>query len=435
MDAQPPVKPFCFGRYVLVERVASGGMGEVFLAVPRSLWGMGKLFAVKRILPALGQDRAFLARFKDEARLAIRLNHPNVVQVYEVGRVEREYFIAMEFVEGANLGQLLSRHGRLCRPVPVAAAVYVVREILAGLDYCHRRRDSSGMDLLAVHRDVSPSNVLLSFDGAVKVADFGLALSRMKTVQTDPGLVLGHQGYVAPEALQGARQDRRSDIFSAGVLLFELLTLTKVPCPNHPGSLPRAEMAPPRISSYRDVPRELDAITARALSETPAARYQTARAFHDDLQQALVRIDPLYGPQRFAEQVMAVVFHSEKRRRELRALLETLDPEDAEAERPAGRTVCIAEGIPLAPRRTFGVGAAVLTVLDELFEGDTDRVQASAGGDGSAPVQPPMVASRRGRGRERRRPLRALPVRSRRSSDRRSSPGRSARFIEVKTSY
>ena len=201
------MRPCCFGRYILVDRLARGGMGEVYVAVGRGPWGREKLVALKKILPALSREPEFRARFQDEARLVIPMSHPNVVQVFEVGRAGDDYFIAMEFIEGPNLGEFLAA---LCRQqtrrrLPVTAALYVIRELLAGLDYCHHRTDPKGLHLGLVHRDVSPSNVLLSYDGAVKLADFGLALSRFKAYQTQPDRVLGHLGYMAPEAMDGMR--------------------------------------------------------------------------------------------------------------------------------------------------------------------------------------------------------------------------------------
>jgi serine/threonine protein kinase len=404
--------PTCFGRYILIERIAAGGMGEVFVAVPRSLWGYEKFFAVKKILPSLSQDPEFLIRFKDEARLVVPMNHPNIVQVFEVGRVGEEYFIAMERVDGRNLGQTMARASRERRRLPVAGALFIIRELLAGLEYCHTRTDEAGDGLGMVHRDVSPSNVLLSYEGAVKLADFGLALSRFRSAATKPRCLLGHLGYIAPEGLEGRRLDPRADLYSAGVLLFELLTGERFAYGVDP-LVVRREMrvrARLRPSSFRpDVLPELDEIVARALEPSPERRYQSARQFHIDLQRLLARIDPLYDRRELAESTLQLLFDADRPRRRLRELVQRIDIEEVEQRHPSGRTVCLAEAIPLrpptgetgAPRRRFGTDAAVLTVNDDLYEGATEPVTVD-----SEEKPPPSSRPRVQRGPARRDPHR-----------------------------
>jgi serine/threonine protein kinase len=435
--------PTCFGRYILLERIASGGMGEVFIAVPRTLWGFDKFFAVKKILPALSQEPEFLSRFRDEARLVIPMNHPNVVQVYEVGRVEESYFIAMELVEGCNVGQLLSRcwQYRHRQALPIPAALLIIRELLAGLEYCHRRTDSQGGNLGLVHRDVSPSNVLVSYDGAVKLADFGLALSSIKVVHTKPNHVLGHLGYIAPEGLDGHRLDARADIFSAGVLLFELLTCQRFA----PGSDPiavrqqlltRGQVRPSALRP--EIPAEVDNVAMRAVAANPQDRYPTAQMFHDEVQRALVHLDAVYGARQLSHNVMHTLFDPQRKRQQLMALARGLDLDELEASHPAGRTVCLGEAIPLgsppdlaadaeAPRRTFGTGKAVLTLIDDMFEGDTEPVRLSGAHEVELPEVRSSSCPRRSRRREWRTPA---PVRSGGSE-----PKRRPRFLKVRTNH
>lgn len=399
------MKPRCFGRYALLERIAQGGMGEVFVAVTRSLWGFEKYFAIKKILPALSRDPEFLQRFQDEARLVIPMNHPNVVQVFEVGRVAEEFFICMEFVEGPNLGQLLSRLWRVRHRyrLPVAAALFITRELLAGLEYCYQRTDASGLKLGVVHRDVSPSNVLISYDGAVKLADFGLALSSLKAFKTKPNLILGHLGYIAPEAMDGRRVDHRADIYCAGVLLFELLTCERFVDGRDPSVIRRGlkDRSGVRPSQIRPgVPAEVDALVARAVDLDPAKRFATAGEFQDAVQRALVGLDALYSARKLGEGVMELLFRPEDQRRRLQALARSLDLEEMEAQQPASRTVCIGEAIPLArgsTRRRYGDRAPVLTVINDIFEGDTEPVDMSSRWQAAAQearleeTQPPLV--------------------------------------------
>lgn len=390
--------PISFGRYVLVQRIAAGGMGEVYLAVPRTLWGFEKFFAIKKVLPTLSSDPEFLSRFRDEARLVIPMNHPNVVQVFEVGRVEEDYFIAMELVEGQSLGGLLTACWERQQVLPVAAALYMVRELLAGLEYCHRRTDEAGRQLGMVHRDVSPTNVLVSYDGRVKLADFGLALSSLKVYHTRPNLILGHLGYIAPEALGGLRQDQRADIFSAGVLLFELLTGQRF-CPSPDPAIARQQLrarAQVRPSSLRAaVPSSVDRLVLGAVAYNPLDRYQSARAFHEAIQKELVSLDPFFGAAALADSVMGRLFDVEGHRRQIRELVRGLDLDEIEARQPAGRTFCIGEAIPLQggePRKRFGPGAAVLTMLGDLSDGDTEPLRLRP--DGKTPR--PVVTSCRG---------------------------------------
>ena len=402
-----PIQPVCFGRYVLVDRIAAGGMGEVFLGVPRSLWGLEKLYAIKKVLPRLSRNPEFLERFRHEARLVISMNHPNVVQVLEVGRVEDDYFIAMELVEGQSLAQVLARCCRRRRPLPVPAALFVVRELLAGLEYCHRHTDAAGHTLGMVHRDVSPSNVLISYDGAVKLGDFGLALSSLKHYQTQPDALLGHLGYLAPEAMEGQRQDRRADIFSAGVLLFELLTAQRFCAPldldTVRESLRARTQAPVPLSELRaGVPSSLDVLVNRAVAWDPDERHPSARVFHDEVQRELVKLDPFFDAASLSEKVMHRLFAVDTHRARLRDLLRRLDLDAVASGRPTGRSVCLGEAIPLrtdAPRGDPDSDAGLLTLSADVADRDTEplalRVQREASGGAPAGLssrEPPRPA-------------------------------------------
>jgi serine/threonine protein kinase len=325
------MEPSLFGRFVLLDRIAAGGMGEVFTAVPINLWGFNKFFALKRILPSLGASSEFLQRFQDEVRLVLPMNHPNVVQVFEVGRVGMEYYIVMELVEGRDLRQIMSRFYRWRHQIvlPIPAALYIVRELLAGLDYCHQHKDALGKKLGVVHRDVCPPNVLVSYDGSVKLADFGLALSDLKAVKTDPRHLLGHLGYIAPECIKGAcTVDHRADIYSAGVLLFELLTGNRFLTTKDLRSILkrmklRSAVRPSELRA--EIPPSVDALVTKAVSINPEKRFTTARQFHDRLQRVLMHIDPVFGARKLAETVMEPVFQPRERRLRLRALVKSTD--------------------------------------------------------------------------------------------------------------
>ncbi|HEX4450575.1 MAG TPA: serine/threonine-protein kinase, partial [Kofleriaceae bacterium] len=216
--------PQVFGRYLLVQRLSRGGMGEIFLA-KHGLAGFEKLAVIKKVLPHLAADAQFISRFVDEAQVAIKLQHVNIAQVFEVGRVGDEYFLALEYVEGRDLRRTLGLLGQRKQRLPVDLALFIGRELANGLAYAHRRTSADGASLNLVHCDISPPNVLVSFEGETKVIDFGIAKSAIRGTATDPKMGFGKFGYMAPEQLiRGGVVDARTDIYAAGVVLYELLT-------------------------------------------------------------------------------------------------------------------------------------------------------------------------------------------------------------------
>ena len=212
-------------RYRITERVASGGMAEVFKGVAESLQGFKKNIALKRILPALTQNKKFVAMFLDEARLSLSLQHANIVQVFDIGHADDTYFIVMEYVDGVDLKGLIEWRRRIGKRLPTATSLYIINEVCKGLSYAHEMvNPETGKPLGIVHRDISPPNVLISKQGEVKVVDFGLAKATSQLETTDPGVVKGKMSYLSPEAARGDEVDSRADIFSVGILLYELLT-------------------------------------------------------------------------------------------------------------------------------------------------------------------------------------------------------------------
>ena len=289
--------PQVFGRYLLVQRLSRGGMGEIFLG-RHGLSGFEKLCVIKKVLPHLVEDEQFISRFVDEAQVAIKLQHANIAQVFEVGRVESEYFLALEYVEGRDLRRtfrvLRERRERL----PTDMAVFIAREILSGLSYAHRRTDGEGNSLELVHCDISPPNIMLSFEGETKLIDFGIAKSAAKGTATDPKLGFGKFGYMAPEQLiRGCDVDYRTDIYAAGVVLHELLTGERLyPMGETPDYRALARMV---AKGRHPIPSHVDQrlapfdhLVARALRPDPNERYQSAAEFRDALQHVLVAINP-----------------------------------------------------------------------------------------------------------------------------------------------
>ncbi|HEY6035609.1 MAG TPA: serine/threonine-protein kinase, partial [Kofleriaceae bacterium] len=289
--------PQVFGRYLLVQRLSRGGMGEIFLA-KHGLAGFEKLAVIKKVLPHLAADAQFISRFVDEAQVAIKLQHVNIAQVFEVGRVGDEYFLALEYVEGRDLRRTLAVLGQRKLRLPVDLALFVGRELANGLAYAHRRTSNDGASLNLVHCDISPPNVLVSFEGETKVIDFGIAKSAIRGTATDPKMGFGKFGYMAPEQLiRGGIVDHRTDIYAAGVVLFELITGKRLyeagPEPDYRALAKKVAKGEHMMPSDVDkVLAPYDDLVATALRPKSEDRYQSAAELRDSIQQCLVSVNP-----------------------------------------------------------------------------------------------------------------------------------------------
>jgi serine/threonine-protein kinase len=276
-------------RYRITERVAAGGMAEVFRGVAESMRGFKKNIAIKRILPSLTKNKKFVAMFLDEARLSLSLQHANIVQVFDIGHSEDTYFIVMEYVDGADLKGLLEWRRRINRRVPIAHSLYMALEICKGLAYAHEvHNPETGALMGIVHRDISPPNVLISKQGEVKVVDFGLAKATSQVEITDPGVVKGKMSYLSPEAARGEEVDHRADIFAVGILLYELLTGKRLfygETDYQTVELVRNAKIPPIKPQNPQVEPELEDIVRKALAKRKEDRYQNATDIQDALAQ------------------------------------------------------------------------------------------------------------------------------------------------------
>ena len=281
---RPLIDQVTSGKYQPIASLGKGGMAEVFLAVARGPLGFNKLIVMKRLRKV--DDPTFRDMFLDEARLAARLNHPNVVQPYEVGEDAGGYFIAMEYLEGQPLNVIVRETFRAGKRLDLLMSARIVADALAGLHYAHELRDYDGTPLAIVHRDVSPHNVIVTYEGQAKLVDFGIAKAALHSTSTEVGILKGKVGYMSPEQALGEGLDRRADVFAMGIVLWELLTFKRLmgtdsaPAIIHRlmnSTFPSARQVDPSI------PPELDAIAMRALQKDPAARYQTAREMRDAL--------------------------------------------------------------------------------------------------------------------------------------------------------
>jgi serine/threonine protein kinase len=291
--------PSQFGRYTLVQRLATGGMAEVFKAKILSAHGFEKLLVIKRILPNLAADKTFVSMFIDEAKLTAQLIHPKIVQVTDFGEEGGQYFIALEFVDGFDgLGLLRSaaqKHVRL--PIPIC--MWIASEVLDALDYAHNAKDGDGRPMHLVHRDISPSNVFIARRGDVKLGDFGIAHAQERESKTQAGTLKGKYGYMSPEQVTGAELDGRSDIFAVGIVLAEMLMGKRLfTAPNDLDVLlmvrdGRLE----RWDKYcKDFPGSLDGIVRKALAKNLDDRYQTAAEFRDALEDLQFKFGMRIGP-------------------------------------------------------------------------------------------------------------------------------------------
>jgi len=283
-------EPRRFGRYVLLERIAVGGMAEIFKAKTESIGGFEKTVAIKRLHAHYSEDEDFVRMLLDEARIAALLNHSGVVQIYDAGVVGSHYYIAMEYVHGQSAYGLLRAVYARKTVLPIALACHIAGEVAMALHHAHAVRDASGAPARIVHRDVSPQNVLLSYEGDVKVVDFGIAKAAMRSTRTQSGVIKGKFYYMAPEHARGERVDHRSDIFANGILLYELLTTHA--CYDEDDNavllekVKNADFPPPR-THRPDMPEALQDIVLKAMASDPDKRYQTARDMAWDLMRFL----------------------------------------------------------------------------------------------------------------------------------------------------
>ena len=268
-----------FGDYVLLDRIAQGGMAEVFLAKRRGVEGFEKVVAIKRILPELSSNRDFISMFINEAKIAARLSHPNIVQIFDFGKIDNYYFIAMEYVHGENLREVLKHSVERAAPLSSEVAVSIAARACAGLDHAHRKADESGRPLRIIHRDVSPQNVLVSYEGEVKVVDFGIAKAVAENPEATRGVLKGKLSYLSPEQVTGANLDARSDVFAMGVVLYELLAGKKLFDKSDPGEILDAIVHIDSNEVARSLPkadRALREIVRRALHVNPDQRFASA---------------------------------------------------------------------------------------------------------------------------------------------------------------
>ena len=361
-----------YGPYRLTERIAVGGMAEVFKAKRSGVEGFEKVVAVKRILPHLSDNKEFVNMFINEAKMVAGLTHPNIVQIFDLGKIEKTYFIAMEYVHGRDLRSIVKRAKERGIRVPLDLAVLMVGKVCAALEYAHRKKDDRGRAMKIVHRDVSPQNILISYEGDVKLTDFGIAKAAARATHTDRGALRGKLLYMSPEQANGKPMDCRSDVFSLGIVFYEMITDRRPFMSTSEKSIlemVRECQVPAPVTVNPRVPPRLDRIVMKSLARVPEDRYQDAAEMSRDLERFL--------HERNAPNPTAV---------ELARFMEVLFDE---TER--GATVA-----PDEPGTTTGSGehslsaehrsGPVFTELEEEFEGEDESEEAA-----EDPIEPMSV--------------------------------------------
>lgn len=301
-----------FGKYLLLEKLASGGMAEVYLSKSIGANGINKFVAIKRILPQYSDNPEFIEMFKEEAKIAVNLNHSNIVSIYDFGIEKRQFFLVMEFVEGQNLRQVLNHMKKEGKDFSLDQIVFLIKEVAAGLDHAHRCLDgTTGRPLNITHRDMSPQNVMVSFEGETKIVDFGIAKAETQMESTRAGTIKGKFGYMSPEQAEGHTVDTRTDVFSLGIVLWELLAKDRLfSAQNEAATLRKVrECQIPNLRKINPaVPAELERICMKALAKDKSLRYQTAAAFHKDLNRFLNTQFPDFSTQEFSK-FMKALYH------------------------------------------------------------------------------------------------------------------------------
>ena len=394
--------PRSVSRYVLFDHIGRGGMADIYLARMRNALGGARLCVIKEILAKLSDDERFAGMLTQEAKLAAKLSHANVVQVFDLGRdaeADNRLFIAMEYVEGFDLHQLLVRLSKARVPLSADFALLIVRECLKGLDYAHRARDDIGRPLGLVHRDVSPSNVLISFEGEVKLCDFGIARALDGGDNVTEGSlarvrVAGKSAYMAPEHARGEEIDARADVFAAGILLWELCAGRRLYKGTEAQMLAKATEAviPPLPDRGMPGHAQLQELVSRALAPAVADRFATASEFHDALEQYCIEHGLMASPlrlgafltDRFAEDIIAVRRANERHAQQLDegADFESFGPSSAP---PATLTAVNELGIPKPPslpREMLFPAKAEMAVNGGEESGALARPDSGGGGSG-----------------------------------------------------
>jgi serine/threonine-protein kinase len=379
------------GKYRLIRHLATGGMAEIYLAEQVGPEGFAKEIVIKRILPHLAKDEQFTNMFLDEARLAAKLNHPNIGQIHELGREGGDYYIAMEYIDGASMEELMADRVEL----PFDVAARIVADTLQALDFAHESTDRQGKPLGIVHRDVTPSNIMASVDGIVKLVDFGVAKAAKKSHKTQTGAVKGKFAYMAPEQVESSDVDRRADIFAIGIVFYELLTGRR-PFGEELAAVSKIlHEDPPDPARFRSgIPDPYVQIVMRALQKDADKRYPTAHTMLLDIETALRMRNSYVGPREISAVVREYRGMDVPAGADLSALDTGVFAADRSAELPAARVTELEKAPPTQIEDIGTMETAAAVDVDTSDEERTDREADAEASDRPSKRALPEVSGR-----------------------------------------
>ncbi|MCG3115279.1 MAG: HDOD domain-containing protein [Candidatus Manganitrophus sp. SA1] len=371
--------PVQYGKYLLIDKIAKGGMAEVFLAKQTGSKGFERLLAIKRILPHFTENAEFVSMFINEAKVAAQLSHPNIVQVFDFGQVEESYYIGMEYVMGRDLRTIMERSQKSNRPLPIDQILFIVSRVCSGLEHAHKKKDLHGNELNLVHRDISPQNILISYDGEIKLVDFGIAKAALQENETRTGTLKGKFAYMSPEQAWGKKVDHRSDLFSLGIVLYECATGKRLfKGDSEINTLDRvreAKFDPPRRFNA-DISEQIETVMSKSLVKEAGNRYPSAAQMQRELERCLSK--PLSEVQAGLAQNLHQLFNEEiekDRVRMKKAALATSEKSKIQGRAqtpPSGpsKSAPPSKPTPEAPKAEFK-STAQPTILQKL----QDRIQ------------------------------------------------------------
>jgi serine/threonine-protein kinase len=389
------------GKYHLLAVLGRGGMAEVFLALSRGNMGFDKLAVIKRLREGMADDEAFRSMFLDEARLAARLNHPNVVHTYEVGEQDGAYYIAMEYLEGQPLNRVISEGTKRGTPLDPWAAARVVSDALAGLHHAHTLTDFDGRPLGIIHRDVSPHNLFITYEGTTKVVDFGIAKAALSSSETEVGVLKGKVAYMSPEQATHGPIDARSDVFAMGIVLWELLTQRRLMIGETAASTIHRLLTspvPPASSLARNISPSLDAIVDRALSKDVNQRFESALAMREAIEAYLASTGRAPRAEEIGRQV-AEMFSGvrEELKHQIQEQVEALVRADAPSGdsevRASSRAAIGREGTLVSASKSLPVLAAAQSSSGLVPKGSASVVSAASAPSLAAVPSGPVAAT------------------------------------------
>ncbi len=389
MTTAPKRQPIPFGKYLLLDRVNIGGMAEVWRAKTFGAGGFERLVAIKRILPNIAEDEEFISMFIDEAKITVQLNHANIAQIYELSHISNSYFIAMEYVSGKDMRAVFDRCRKRGEPAPISLTCFAVAQCGEGLDYAHRAKDKHGRDMNIVHRDVSPQNALISYDGEVKVIDFGIAKAAGKATKTQAGILKGKFGYMSPEQIRGLPLDRRSDVFALGVCLYEMLTGERLFVGDSDFSVlekvRKVEVLPPSHFN-RKIPEQLERIVMKALAKDVDERYQYGNELAEDLRAFMYSTGNVFARKDLAAFMKATFAEDyEKEKNRLQEYADIKAPEGLVATNEPAFGAGVVPAAPSTP-----MNASNLTSMPTMAPMSSSASQVIAASSGLPPMVRPL---------------------------------------------